>query len=147
MSSISTANHWLWNFMIAMISPVAIESIGYKYYIVFACTCACVPLVVLPFFPETRNRNLELIDAVFREAKSIWDIVPMARRLPRGDARVEVVEVKRKDGEVSEQREYAWLLRHHFKHWKLHRSALCYALCLVNLVHGIETACLLSRPL
>ncbi|KAL4800253.1 hypothetical protein BDV19DRAFT_398842 [Aspergillus venezuelensis] len=82
-------------------------SIGYKYYIVFACTCACVPLVVLPFFPETMNRNLELIDAVFREAEIIWDIVPMARRLPGGDARVEDVEIKREDGEGSEQREYA----------------------------------------
>ncbi|CAG7927546.1 unnamed protein product [Penicillium olsonii] len=71
MSSISTANHWLWNFIIAMITPVALENIGWRYYIVFAVMSACVPLILLPFFPETMNRNLELIDGVFREARSI----------------------------------------------------------------------------
>ncbi|KAL4964866.1 sugar porter family MFS transporter [Aspergillus stella-maris] len=83
MSSISTANHWLWNFIIAMVTPVAIESIGYKYYIVFACTCACVPLVVLPFFPETMNRNLELIDAVFR-MRTVFGILCLWRDGCRG---------------------------------------------------------------
>ncbi|OJJ83700.1 uncharacterized protein ASPGLDRAFT_1491714 [Aspergillus glaucus CBS 516.65] len=89
MSSISTANHWLWNCIITMITPVALSSIGWKYYIVFAVLSASVPLIVIPFFPETINRNLELIDLVFREAATIWDIVPMARRLPKGDARTE----------------------------------------------------------
>ncbi|RAL10712.1 sugar transporter [Aspergillus homomorphus CBS 101889] len=83
MSSISTANHWMWNFIITMVTPVALSTIGWRYYIVFAATCACVPLVVLLFFPETMNRDLELIDGVFREAPTIWDIVPMARKLPQ----------------------------------------------------------------
>ena len=87
MSSISTANHWLWNFIITMVTPVALSTIGWKYYIVFAATSACVPLIVLPFLPETINRNLELIDKVFKEAPTVWDIVAMARRLPQGDAR------------------------------------------------------------
>ncbi|BCR92078.1 uncharacterized protein ACHE_70921A [Aspergillus chevalieri] len=73
-----------------MITPVALSSIGWKYYIVFAVLFASVPLVVIPFFPETMNRNLELIDFVFREAATIWDIVPMARSLPKGDSRTEV---------------------------------------------------------
>lgn len=90
MSSISTVNHWLWSFIITMITPVALSSIGWKYYIVFAVLFASVPLVVIPFFPETMNRNLELIDFVFREAATIWDIVPMARSLPKGDSRTEV---------------------------------------------------------
>lgn len=83
MSSVSTANHWMWNFVFTMITPVALSTIGWKYYIVFACTCACIPLVVIPFFPETVNRDLERIDLVFREASTIWDIVPMARKLPQ----------------------------------------------------------------
>lgn len=83
MSSVSTANHWMWNFVFTMITPVALSTIGWKYYIVFACTCACIPLVVLPFFPETVNRDLERIDLVFREASTIWDIVPMAKKVPR----------------------------------------------------------------
>lgn len=58
-----------------------------EIFIVFAATSACVPLIVLPFLPETINRNLELIDKVFKEAPTVWDIVAMARRLPQGDAR------------------------------------------------------------
>jgi MFS family permease len=46
MASISTANHWLWNFAVAMITPVAINNIGYKYYIVYACIGACIPVTV-----------------------------------------------------------------------------------------------------
>ncbi|GAD98078.1 hypothetical protein PVAR5_6766 [Paecilomyces variotii No. 5] len=88
MSSVSTANHWMWNFVFTMITPVALSTIGWKYYIVFACTCACIPLVVIPFFPETVNRDLERIDLVFREAATIWDIVPMARKLPQQSHRL-----------------------------------------------------------
>lgn len=83
MTSISTANHWLWSFIITMVSPVALSDIGWKYYIVFACVNACVPLIILLFFPETMGRNLEAIDRVFVEAPTIWSIVPMVRGLPQ----------------------------------------------------------------
>ena len=46
MASISTANHWLWNFAVAMITPVAINNIGYQYYIVYACIGSCIPITV-----------------------------------------------------------------------------------------------------
>ncbi|CAG8246859.1 unnamed protein product [Penicillium olsonii] len=108
MSSISTANHWLWNFIIAMITPVALENIGWRYYIVFAVMSACVPLIVLPFFPETMNRNLELIDGVFREARSIWDIVPLARKLPQGDVSPETGPLEKKGMmDSTEHKEFA----------------------------------------
>ncbi|KAJ5737889.1 sugar transporter [Penicillium malachiteum] len=85
MASVSTANHWMWNFTVAMISLLALLSIGWKYYLVFFVTCASMPVIILPFFPETMGRNLELIDQVFSEAPTIWDIVPMARKIPKGD--------------------------------------------------------------
>lgn len=92
-----------------MITPVALSSIGWKYYIVFAVLSASVPFIVIPFFPETMNRNIELIDLVFREAATVWDIVPMARRLPEGDAQTEVELPGEKDAEIGrvEQREVA----------------------------------------
>ncbi|KAF9889858.1 hypothetical protein FE257_006948 [Aspergillus nanangensis] len=31
MAAISTANHWLWNFVVVMITPVALETIGFRY--------------------------------------------------------------------------------------------------------------------
>ncbi|KAI0120955.1 general substrate transporter [Xylariales sp. AK1849] len=82
MSSISTANHWLWNFVVAMVTPVAIDTIGYQYYIVFAVIAACVPVSVYFFFPETMGRNLEEIDMLFKESPSPWATVQFAKHRP-----------------------------------------------------------------
>lgn len=35
-----------------MITPVAIESIGYKYYIVYTCIGFCIPLSIYFLYPE-----------------------------------------------------------------------------------------------
>ncbi|KAI0432236.1 general substrate transporter [Xylaria sp. FL1042] len=85
MNSISTANHWLWNFAVTMVTPVAIATIGYRYYIIYAIVSALIPIVVFFFYPETMNRNLELLNGVFKDASSPWDIVVMARKLPEGE--------------------------------------------------------------
>ncbi|KAF3761856.1 hypothetical protein M406DRAFT_64951 [Cryphonectria parasitica EP155] len=84
MSSISTANHWLWNFVVVMITPVAIDTIGWQFYIVFACIGACIPLSVFFFYPETMGRNLEEIDLLFRDSPSIWSTVKFAKSRPIG---------------------------------------------------------------
>lgn len=89
MASISTANHWLRNFVVVMVTPVALDTIGYRYYIMYAILSACIPVLVYFFYPETMNRNLELLNHVFRDASSPWQIVSMARHLPQG----EVIEV------------------------------------------------------
>jgi hypothetical protein len=68
MAAIPTANHWLWNFVVVMITPVALDTIGYQYYIMYAVLSACIPVQVYFFYPETMNRNLE-----------------MARHLPQGE--------------------------------------------------------------
>jgi sugar porter (SP) family MFS transporter len=86
MSAVSTANHWLWNFVVVMITPVALDTIGYKYYIVYTVISACIPISVYFFYPETMNRNLEALNHVFRDAPTTWDIVSMARNLPQGEA-------------------------------------------------------------
>lgn len=93
MASISTANHWLWNFVVTMITPVALNTIGYQYYIMYAILSACIPVLVFFFYPETMNRNLELLNHVFRDASSIWQIVSMAHNLPQGEINtVDIVE-------------------------------------------------------
>lgn len=83
-SSIATANHWLWNLVVVLVTPVAIDTIGYWYYVIYALISATIPLCVYLFYPETMNRSLELLDQVFVDAISIWKIVPMARDLPQG---------------------------------------------------------------
>lgn len=98
MSSASTANKWLWNFIVVMITPVALDTIGWRYYILYAVISACIPVVVYLFYPETMGRNLEALDHVFRDAPSLWHIVSMARKLPQGDTTE--VEIQRAGGKV-----------------------------------------------
>jgi sugar porter (SP) family MFS transporter len=85
MAAISTSNHWLWNFVVVMVTPVALDTIGYRYYIMYAILSACIPVLVYFFYPETMNRNLEMLNHVFRDASSPWQIVSMARNLPQGE--------------------------------------------------------------
>ena len=40
------------NFVVLMITPVAIETIGYRYYIVYAVIAACIPASIYFFYPE-----------------------------------------------------------------------------------------------
>ncbi|KAJ0331755.1 hypothetical protein COL5a_002423 [Colletotrichum fioriniae] len=82
MSSISTANHWLFNFLVIMVTPVALNTIGWRYYIVYAVIAAAMPVTVYFFFPETTGRNLEEIDLLFRESPSWMATVKYAKTRP-----------------------------------------------------------------
>lgn len=72
-------------FVVAMITPIAIDSIGYRYYLVYALISGSIPPLVYFFYPETMNRNLEQLNLIFREAPSIMSIVSMARKVPKGE--------------------------------------------------------------
>lgn len=83
-----------------MVTPVAINTIGWQYYIVFAVVSACIPFSVYFFFPETmvchesykywtrkliylsQGRNLEEIDLMFKESPSPWATVRFANSKP-----------------------------------------------------------------
>ena len=76
----SPQNHWLWNFVVNMVTPVAIETIGWEYYLVFLCISALIVPVVFLFYPETMGRSLEELEVMFTEGKSITAIVRMSRQ-------------------------------------------------------------------
>lgn len=106
MSSASTANKWLWNFIVVMITPVALDTIGWRYYIVYAVISACIPITVYFFYPETMGRNLEALNNVFRDAPSAWHVVAMARKLPQGEV-IDVNEQSADEKAIVEQKEHA----------------------------------------
>ncbi|KFX96936.1 hypothetical protein O988_05101 [Pseudogymnoascus sp. VKM F-3808] len=82
-SAVSTAAVWTFNFLLAEITPVGFNTIGYRYYIIFAILNAAIVPSVYFFFPETNGRSLEEIDGIFQESKSIWDPPRIARNLPK----------------------------------------------------------------
>lgn len=81
---VSTAVSWIFNFLVAEVTPVAFTDIGYKYFIVYCVINACCVPVVYFFYPETAGRSLEEIDEIFKRSDSIWDPVKVAKSLPKG---------------------------------------------------------------
>ncbi|KAK5171244.1 uncharacterized protein LTR77_004388 [Saxophila tyrrhenica] len=82
-TSMSTGTAWLFNFLVAEITPVGFATIGWKYYLVFMCInlFLIAPSVYL-FWPETTGRHLEEVDQIFRDSNTIFDPPKMAKRLP-----------------------------------------------------------------
>lgn len=83
--------------MVVMITPVAIDTIGWKFYIVFACVGACIPLSVYFLYPETMGRNLEEIDLMFKDSPSIFQTVKFAKTRPVGMPQEFVQDKSKKD--------------------------------------------------
>ncbi|PVH93109.1 general substrate transporter [Periconia macrospinosa] len=105
MAGISTANHWLWNFVVNMITPVAIETIGWKYYILYLVISACIIPVVFLFYPETMGRSLEELEMMFVETKSIFGVVRESKKPMTGGFLSE--EAMSKNEKTIEEEEYA----------------------------------------
>ncbi|KAJ4290580.1 hypothetical protein N0V90_010797 [Kalmusia sp. IMI 367209] len=64
-TAISVSSHWMWNFVIVMITPVLINRIGWKTYLIFMCLLAAFVPIVYFCYPETSNLSLEEVDNLF----------------------------------------------------------------------------------
>lgn len=67
--ALAVALHWLSNFAVVYITPMAINSLGLKLYIIWAGTCASFVPIVYLFYPETAGRTLEEVDDIFASEK------------------------------------------------------------------------------
>lgn len=75
--------------MIVQITPISINSIGWRTYIIFAVLNACWVPIIFFLFPETKGLELEAVDALFS-----------------GDAPMEPLESGKGDGETILQVEH-----------------------------------------
>ncbi|KAK4108313.1 general substrate transporter [Canariomyces notabilis] len=57
--------HYSISLVITQCSPIALEKVGWKYYILFILTNALCTLVFAVAYPETRGKSLEQIDEIF----------------------------------------------------------------------------------
>ena len=64
------------------ITPVAVNTIGYQYFIVYAVISACIVPLVYFLYPETMGRSLEELEMLFSESPSIMSIVKESKRKP-----------------------------------------------------------------
>ncbi|KAI4119247.1 MAG: hypothetical protein LQ345_000841 [Seirophora villosa] len=66
-AALGTATNWACNFMVVEITPIGIQTLHWRFYIIWTVfNAAFVPIVYL-FYPETAGRTLEDIDRFFRE--------------------------------------------------------------------------------
>jgi MFS family permease len=99
---ISTAISWLFNYLVAEITPVGFSSLGWKYFFIYMATNAAAGITVYWFFPETAGRSLEEIDEIFTKSKSIFDPVRIAKELPRQHLSTFLHEEAKVDHEIKE---------------------------------------------
>jgi hypothetical protein len=64
-TAISVSSHWIWNFTIVMLTPVLINRIGWRTYIIFTLLLASFVPIVYFCYPETSNLSLEEVDNLF----------------------------------------------------------------------------------
>ncbi|KAJ5681722.1 general substrate transporter [Penicillium maclennaniae] len=64
-TAIGISSNWLWNFVVVMITPVVINRIQWKAYLIFKINNFFFVPVVYFFYPETSNLRLEDIDLIF----------------------------------------------------------------------------------
>jgi hypothetical protein len=88
-----------------MATPVAIETIGWKYYLVFLIISAIIVPVVWFAYPETMGRSLEELEVMFTEGKSIRHVVKMSLEPLEGGLMPD--DYKMEKGEKGIEEEYA----------------------------------------
>ncbi|KAL9063958.1 MAG: hypothetical protein Q9157_008011 [Trypethelium eluteriae] len=66
-AALGTATNWAFNFMVVEITPIGIQTLQWKFYIIWTVfNFAFIPTVYF-FYPETAGRTLEDLDRYFRE--------------------------------------------------------------------------------
>ncbi|KKY20861.1 putative mfs sugar [Phaeomoniella chlamydospora] len=99
LAAIGTATHWLFNFVIAEATPTALDTIGWKYYTIFAAVGFVGAAVVILFYPETKGKSLEEMDDLFSGPAHWWNVAAYARTMGRSEIS------KFEDGERSYEKE------------------------------------------
>ncbi|KAH6649340.1 general substrate transporter [Chaetomium tenue] len=66
--------HYSISLIITQCSPIALERVGWKYYILFVLTNALCVLVFAFAYPETRGKSLEQIDEIFGDIQKKRDV-------------------------------------------------------------------------
>ena len=77
-TAIGVSSNWLWNFTVVMITPVIINRIEWKAYLIFMITNFLFIPIIYFYYPETSNLRLEDIDLIFARG---GNPVEQARRM------------------------------------------------------------------
>lgn len=86
-AALAAAADFLGNFLVVEITPVGLQNLGWRFYIIWAVLNIANAVIVWCFYPETSGLRLEAIDNIFVESEEHGDYdvpdgkKPMYRRL------------------------------------------------------------------
>ncbi|KAJ0305714.1 hypothetical protein Brms1b_010695 [Colletotrichum noveboracense] len=66
-TALGVSSNWLWNFTVVMITPVIINRLQWKAYLIFMATNLSFVPIFYFFYPETSNLRLEDVDLLFSQ--------------------------------------------------------------------------------
>ncbi|KAK0640204.1 Sugar transporter STL1 [Lasiodiplodia hormozganensis] len=86
-TAVGVFSHWTSNFVVVMVTPIGLDSIGGNYFWIWAVICALfIPLIYF-FGVETSGRSLEQVDQMFfDEPRLCMGLNPNHRRVIRATA-------------------------------------------------------------
>ncbi|KAL4891990.1 general substrate transporter [Aspergillus ambiguus] len=65
-AALGAATNWIFNFMVVEITPIGIQNLGWRFYIIWVVLNAAMVPVIYAFYPETAGRSLEDMDDYYR---------------------------------------------------------------------------------
>ncbi|KAI3406010.2 HGT3 [Candida oxycetoniae] len=71
-AAIATATNWFSNFIVGLASPILLDQIKWKTYLIPATSCVVSFFAVWYLFPETKGLSLEQMGSVFDDKSSIF---------------------------------------------------------------------------
>lgn len=71
-AALSTATNWLFNFLVGELTPILLDVIKWKTYLIPAVSCILSFFCVHLLFPETKGLSLEDMGSVFDDNSSIF---------------------------------------------------------------------------
>ncbi|RAL17425.1 MFS general substrate transporter [Aspergillus homomorphus CBS 101889] len=87
LTAIGSVTHWLFNFVIVEIIPIAFVTIRWKYYVVYAVIRVSVAGLVYFLFPETNCRSLQEMDELFSDPTTGGKFQAMLEHCRQGSPR------------------------------------------------------------
>ncbi|KAK8113419.1 hypothetical protein PG984_013945 [Apiospora sp. TS-2023a] len=85
-AALASASNWIFTFLVVEITPVSIQSIGWRTYVYFCVFNICFLPLIYFFYPETRNLSLEQIDKLFTGDKVLLHWKPSMGEVGGGNA-------------------------------------------------------------